>query len=102
MALSNNLEKFIYFIYIRSKQLTNSRITALKSDSGESLSTPFEIAECLNTYFQSVFVKEKIVYESLPHIACRTCTSCNDDGKAKFTLEALHREIDNLKDNINE
>ena len=87
------------YSYIRSKQLTNNRITTLTSDSGEDLSTTAEIADGLNTYFQSVFVKDKTVEEGLPHFASRTCISCNDDGKAIFTLEALHREIDNLKDN---
>ena len=28
-----------------------------------------------------------------------TSTSCNDDGKTIFTLEALYQEIDKLKDN---
>ena len=82
------------YSYIRSKQLTNNRITTLTSDSGEDLSTPAEIADSLNTYFQSVFVKEKTVDESLPHFASRTCTSCNDDGEIIFTLEALfHRHL---------
>ena len=44
-------------------------------------------------------MKEKTVDESLPHFASRTCTSCNDDGKTIFTLEALYQEIDKLKDN---
>ena len=72
---------------------------SLTSDSGEDLSTPAEIADSLNTYFQSVFVKEKTVDEGLPHFASRTCTSCNDDGETIFTLEALYQEIDKLKDN---
>ena len=59
--------------------------TTLTSDSGEDFSTPAEIADSLNTYFQSVFVKEK--------------TACNDDGEAIFTLEVLYQEIDKLKDN---
>ena len=62
------------------------------------MSTPAEIADSLNTYFQSVFVKEKTVDEGLPHFASRTCTSCNDDGETIFTLEALYQEIDKLKD----
>ena len=78
---------------------TNNRITTLTSDFGEDLSTSAEIADSLNTYFQSVFVKEKTVEEGLPHFASRTCTSCNDDGKVIFKLETLHRAIDNLKDN---
>ena len=40
----------------------------LTSDSGEDLSTPAKIADSLNTYFQSVFVKEKTVDEGLPHL----------------------------------
>ena len=44
-------------------------------------------------------MKEKTVDEGLPQVACRICTSCNDDRKAIFTLETLYREIDNLKDN---
>ena len=44
-------------------------------------------------------MKEKTVDEGLPQFANRTCTSCNVDGKAIFTLEALFQEIDNLKDN---
>ncbi len=53
------------------------RSTALTSYSGEDLST---------------------LDEALSHFASKTCTSCNDDGKAIFTLEALNREIDYLKD----
>ena len=99
LAKNSKTDPKMLYSYIRSKQLTNNRITTLTSDSGEDLSTPAEIADSLNTYFQSVFVKDKTVEEGLPHFASRTCTSCNDDGKAIFTLEALHREIDNLKDN---
>ena len=61
------------------------------------MSTLVEIADSLNTYFYSVFVKEKCVDENLPHFARRTCTS-NDDGKAIFTLKAQDREIYHLKD----
>ena len=86
------------YSYIRSKKLTNYRIITLTSDSGEDLSTPAEKADSLNTYFQSVFVKDKTVDEGLPHFTHRTCTSCNDDGDAIFTLEALNREIDKPKD----
>ena len=43
-------------------------------------------------------MQDETVDVSLLHFAQRTGTSCNDDGKAIFTLEALHREIDNLKD----
>ena len=77
--------------YIRSKELTNNRITSLTSDSSEGLSTPAEKADSLNTYFQSVFVKEKTFDEGRSHFASRICTSCNDDGKAIFTLETLYR-----------
>ena len=87
------------YSYIISKHLTNNRITKLTSDSGEDLSTPAEIADSLNKYFESVFVKDKTVDECLPHITHRTCTSCNDDGDAIFTLETLYKEIDKLKDN---
>ena len=97
------------YSYIRSVnwQITELLITELQNywqitltyDSGEDLSTPAEIAESLNNYFQSVFVKEKTIDEGLPHFASRTCTSRNDDGKAIFTLQALYREIGNLKDN---
>jgi len=51
------------------------------------------------------YIKRKFTYkrkkgdEGLPHFASRTCTSCNDDGKVIFTLETLHRAIDDLKDN---
>ena len=65
---------------------------------GEDFSTPAKIADSLNAYFQSVFVKEKTVDEGLSHFTHR-CTSCNDDGDAKFSLEALYQEIDKLKDN---
>ena len=99
LAKNSKTDPKMLYSYIRSKQLTNYRITALTSDSGEDLSTSAEIAESLNTYFQSVFVKEKTVDDGLPHFASRTCISCNDDGKNIFTLEALYREIDNLKDN---
>ena len=85
------------YSYIRSKKLTNYRIITLTSDSGEDLSTPAEKADSLNTYFQSVFVKDKTVKEGLPHFAHRTCTSCNDDGEAIFTLDALYQKIDKLK-----
>ena len=67
------------FSYIKSKQLTNNRITTLTSDSGEELSTQSKIADSLNTYFHSVFVKDKAIDEGLPHFTHRTCTSCNDD-----------------------
>ena len=43
-------------------------------------------------------MKEKYVDIGFYHFASRTCTS-NDDGKAIFSLEALDREIENLKDN---
>ena len=67
----------------------------LTSDSGEDLQNPAELADSLNTYFQTVFIKEKTVLKrkkdkGLPHFG---------DGKAIFSLEALYREIDNLKDN---
>ena len=76
------------YSYIRSKQLTNNKLTTLTSDSGEDLSTPAVIADSLNTYFQSVLVKEKTFDECLPHFA-RTCFSINDDGKNIFALESL-------------
>ena len=38
-------------------------------------------------------MKENTVDVVLPHFASRTCSSCNDEGKALFTLEALSREI---------
>ena len=63
------------------------------------MSTPAEIADSLYTYLQSIFVKEKTVDESLPYFASRTCTSCNDDGETRFTLEALYQDIDKSKDN---
>ena len=99
LAKNSKTDPKMLYSYIRSKQLTNNRITTLTSDSGEDMSTPAEIADSLNTYFQSVFVKEKTVDEGIPHFASRTCTSCNDDGKAIFTLEALYQEIDNPTDN---
>ena len=59
----------ILYSYIRSKQLTNNRIITLKSDSGEDMSTPTEIADSLNTYFQSVFVKKLLMKVSLTLLA---------------------------------
>ena len=44
-------------------------------------------------------MKDKTVDEGLPHFAQRIGTSCNDDGEAIFTLEAVFREIDKLKEN---
>ena len=79
--------------------MTNNKITTLTSDSGEDLSTPVEIADSLNTYFQWVFVRDKTVDGYLPQYAQRTCTSCSDDGESIFTLEALYRKNDKLKDN---
>ena len=99
LAKYSKTDPKILYSYIRSKQLTNNRITTLTSDSGEDFSTPAEIADSLKTYFQSAFVKDKTVDEGLLYFASRTSTSCNDDRKAIFTLETLHREIDNLKDN---
>ena len=43
-------------------------------------------------------MKEETVCEGIPHFSSRTCRSCNDDGRDIFTLEALSRETDNLKD----
>ena len=77
----------------------NNRTTTLTSDSGEDLLTSAEIADSLHTNFQPFYVKDKAVDEGLPHFAHRTCTSCNDDGEAIFTLEALYQEIEKLKDN---
>ena len=85
--------------YIRSKHLTINRITTHTSDTGEDLSTPAEIAESLNTHFQLVFVREKTVDEGLLHFGHRTRISCNDDGEAIFTLEALYQENGKLKEN---
>ena len=96
LAKNSKTNPKILYSYIRSKQNTNNRITTLTSDPGEDLSTSAQIADSLNTYFQSVFLKEKTVDEGLHNLASRTCTFFNDDGKAIFTLEALHREIDNL------
>ena len=49
------------------------------------ISAPVEIADSLNTYFQSVFGKEKYVDGGQHfHFSSRNCTS-NDDGKALFT-----------------
>ena len=54
LAKNSKTDPKMLYSYIRSKQLTNNRITTLTSDSGEDSSTPAEIAESLNTYFQSV------------------------------------------------
>ena len=94
LAKNSKTDPKMLYSYIRSKQLTNNRITTLTSDSGEDMSAPAEITDSLNTYFQSVFVKEKTFDENLPHFASRTCTSCNDDGETIFTLDALYQEID--------
>ena len=75
----------------------NNRTTSLTPDTGEDLSTPGEIADSLNAYFQSVFVNDNEVEHSLPHFAQRTC--CDDDGNTIFSLEALQREIERLEDN---
>ena len=86
------------YAYLRNKQLVNNIITTLNSYTGDQ-STPAEIADSLNTYFQSVFVKDNEVDHSLPHFAQRTCTICDDDENTIFSLEALHREIDRLEEN---
>ena len=86
--LDSKTDPKLLYLYIRYKQVTNSRIIRSLSDSGEDLSTPAEIADGLNTYFQSVFVKEKSVYKSLHHFASRTCYS-NDDVKTISTLEEM-------------
>ena len=96
LAKNSKTDPKMQYSYIRSKKVTNNRINKLTPDSCVDLSTPAEIADSINTYFQSVFVKEKTVYEGLLHCASRNCTSCNDDGKAIFTSEALYREIYNL------
>ena len=75
------------YSYLRSKQLTNNRITTSTSDSGEEFSTPAKIADSLNTYIQKVFVKVKTV----SHFTHRTYTNCNDDGDAIFKLEDLYQ-----------
>ena len=87
------------YAYIRNKQLVNNRITTLTPDTGEDLSTPAEVADSLNTYFQSVFGKDNEVYHSLPHFAQRTCTSYDDDENTIFLIDALHQEIDRLEEN---
>ena len=74
----------------------NERITTLSSDTGEDLSSPAEIADSLNTYFQSMFMKDNEVDHILPYFAQRTCTSFDDDANTIFSLEVLHREIDRL------
>ena len=38
------------------------------------------------------------VYQELLHFAQRNCTKCDVDENNIFTLKALHREIDKLKD----
>ena len=87
------------YTYIRNKQLVTHRIITLTSDTGEDLSTPAGKAESLNTYSQSLFVKDNEVDHSLPHFAQRNCTSCDDDANTIFSLEAMQREIDRLADN---
>ena len=77
----------------------NNRITTLTSETVKYLPHAAEIADCLNIYFQSVFMKDNEVDHSLPHFAQRTCTSCDDDANTIFSLEALHRVIDRLEEN---
>ena len=56
IGFESNLEKKsktdskMLYSYIRSKQMTNNRFTALTSDSGEDLSTSAQIAKSLNNY----------------------------------------------------
>ena len=85
---SKMLPKMLYS-YIRNKQL-NNRITTLTSGTGEDMSTSAEIANSLNTYFQSLIVKDNEVDHILTRFAQRIFTSCDDDVNTIFSQEALH------------
>ena len=96
LAKNSKSQPKLLYSYIRNKQQVNNKITTLTSDTGEDMSTPTEIVDSLNTYFQSVFVRDKNVDRELPHFTQRTGTECNDDENKIFTLEALYQAIDRL------
>ena len=73
---ANTNPKAIYS-YINSKTHLRDHIRALKSPRSSGVITdPLSIANCLNDYFCSVFVQEKV--DDMPHFASRTATTCPD------------------------
>ena len=97
MKNSKSQPKLLYS-QIRNKQHGNNKITTLTSDTGEDMPAPTEIVDRLDTYFQSVFVRDKNFDRELPHFTQRTGSECNDDQNKIFTLKALYQTIDRLID----
>ena len=58
----------------------------LRTEKGDEITDSAELAEHLNCYFQSVFVRDE-ENDTAPAFACRTNHYCNDDVNAVFSYE---------------
>ena len=96
MAISAKTNPKLLFSYIRKKQHGRDNIRLLRTESNDEIVDSSQIAEMLNGYFQSVFVKES-ENETMPDFACRTNIKCNDDVNVLFLYDDLKDRLKKLK-----
>ena len=94
-ASSKNNPKILY-AYIKSQQKCKDSVRLLITEKGDEITDTAELAEHLNCYFQSVFVRDG-ANDTTPIFACRTNHYCNDDVNAVLSYEELISRLEKLE-----
>jgi hypothetical protein len=84
----------LVYKYLNSKRDANKSIKALLSESGSMATNPHDIANILNRYFSSVFVKDSGV--DLPSIPKRTYVACDLSGEEMFSFSKVLERLSHL------
>jgi len=84
LATSSKNNPKILYAYIKSQQKCKDSVRLLRTEKGDEITDSAELAEHLNCYFQSVFVRDE-ENDTAPVFACRTNQYCNGYSNCVFS-----------------
>jgi len=82
-----------FYGYVRSKQTVKACVTNLCKEDGSVTTSDKEVAETLNSYFQTVFVKE----EALQDEGQDPCNNYSQELQIEFDTNTVKKKLINLK-----